>query len=237
MIKIPIAPQPDETTCGPTCLHSIYRYYQDPVDLDSVIREVLQLEEGGTFGSWLAVDALKRGYKARIYTYNLQVFDPSWFELDRVELRQRLEKQMAVKNDRKLHAATEAYLTFLDLGGEIRMEDLRSGILREYLKKGHPIIAGLSATFLYRSKREFGPNQDYDDIRGEPAGHFVVLYGYDRETKMVSVADPLKPNPLGKAQFYEISINRVVNAILLGIVTYDANLIIITPGSQNGAAS
>ena len=237
MIKVPISSQPDETTCGPTCLHSIYRYYNDQVDLDSVIREVLQLEEGGTFGSWLAVDALKRGYKARIYTYNLQVFDPSWFELNRNELRQRLKAQMAVKNDPKLHAATEGYLTFLDLGGEIRMEDLRSGILRDYLKKGHPIIAGLSATFLYRSMREFGPNQDYDDIRGEPAGHFVVLYGYDRETKLVSVADPLMTNPLGKDQFYDISINRVVNAILLGIVTYDAHLIIITPGSQNGASS
>ena len=237
MIQVPIYPQPDETTCGPTCLHSIYRYYHDPIDLKSVIREVLQLEDGGTFGSWLGVDALKRGYRAKIYTYNLQVFDPSWFTLERDDLRQRLKTQMDFKKDRKLHAATEAYLAFLDLGGEIKMEDLRASILRDYLKKGQPVIAGLSATFLYRSKREYGPNQDYDDIRGEPAGHFVVLYGYDREKKMVSVADPLKTNPLSKEQFYEISINRVVNAILLGIVTYDANLIVITPGSKHGVKS
>lgn len=229
MLRVPIKAQPDETTCGPTCLHTIYEYYKSPISLDMVIEDVLQLDSGGTLGAWLAVDALQRGFKATIYSYNLQVFDPSWFELNREEIQIKLKKQLQYKKDSKLHDASEAYLKFLELGGQLRFEDLLSGILRRYLNKNQPVIAGLSATYLYRSKREYGPSLDYDDLRGEPTGHFVVLYGYDRETRMIAIADPFKANPIDKRQFYQMKIERVINAILLGIVTCDANLIIITP--------
>lgn len=228
-VNIPIKPQPDETTCGPTCLHSIYQYYQDPIGLQEVIDEVLSLEDGGTLGALLAHHALKRGFNATIYSYNLQVFDPSWFTLEMEEIQDKLKEQLKFKDDPKLKIATDAYLKFLENGGKLRFEDLRSMIIRRYLKKDQPVIAGLSATYLYGSKREFGPNLEYDDIRGEPSGHFVVLYGYDMETRMVSIADPLNINPLNGGQFYQMKIDRVVNAILLGIVTYDANLIIISP--------
>ena len=34
--------QPDETTCGPTCLHAVYRYWGTERSLDSLIGEVRQ---------------------------------------------------------------------------------------------------------------------------------------------------------------------------------------------------
>ena len=52
---------------------------------------------------------------------------------------------------------------------------------------------------------------------------------YDRATRSVLVADPLMPNPLATEQLYELNIDRVVNSILLGILTYDANLLILQP--------
>ncbi|PKD43533.1 C39 family peptidase [Rhodohalobacter barkolensis] len=229
MIKIPIKKQPDETTCGPTSLHSLYEYYKDPVTLSTVIDEVLQFEEGGTVGALLGVHALLRGYNAKIYTYNLQVFDPTWFVLDKESLIVKLNEQQSIKNETKLTTVTEAYVSFLNLGGKLHFEDLRPALLRKYLKNGHPIIAGLSATYLYKSKREYGPNSDYDDLRGEPAGHFVLLSGYDPETREVQIADPISHNPLGEGMIYRMKIDTVINAILLGIITYDANLIIITP--------
>ena len=229
MIKIPIKKQPDETTCGPTSLHSLYEYYKDLIGLDTVINEVLQFEEGGTVGALLGVHALLRGYNAKIYTYNLQVFDPTWFTLEKDQLIDKLNEQQTFKNDEKLTMVTEAYVSFLNLGGKLQFEDLRPALLRKYLKNNHPIIAGLSATYLYKSKREFGPNSDYDDIRGGPAGHFVLLSGYDPETREVQIADPISQNPLGEGMVYRMKIDRVINAILLGIITYDANLIIITP--------
>lgn len=229
MFLIPIQKQPDETTCGPTCLHTVYKFYDDSIDLDSVINEVRYLENGGTLGSLLAVHALRRGYQATIYSYNLQVFDPTWFDKDSDFLIERIQKQMEFKKDRKLRTAAFAYLDFLRLGGTMKFEDLRASVILKYLKKEQPIIVGLSATYLYKSAREFGPNLDYDDLRGEPTGHFVVLHGYDAETREVSVADPIIKNPLEEGQLYKMNIDRVMNAILLGIVTYDANLIIITP--------
>jgi hypothetical protein len=36
----------------------------------------------------------------------------------------------------------------------------------------------------------------------------------------------MNPNPL-KSQYYNVSFERLIQAILLGIVTYDANLLII----------
>jgi hypothetical protein len=69
--------QPDDTTCGPTCLHAIYRYHGREVPLRQLIDEVPKLETGGTLGVLLALDALNRGYQATIYSYNLQIFDPT----------------------------------------------------------------------------------------------------------------------------------------------------------------
>lgn len=197
--------------------------------MNSVINEVHHLEDGGTLGALLAVHALKRGYKATIYSYNLQVFDPTWFGKNRTFLIDRLQKQMEFKKDKKLQTAANAYMDFLRFGGKLKFEDLRASVIRKYLKKEQPIIVGLSATYLYKSAREFGPNMDYDDLRGEPAGHFVLLHGYDPENREVYIADPIIKNPLVEGQLYKMNIDRVMNAILLGIVTYDANLIIITP--------
>jgi hypothetical protein len=94
----------------------------------------------------------------------------------------------------------------------------------------------LSATYLYGSSREHGPEDRPDDVRGKPAGHFVVLCGYDKETRDVLVADPLKKNPLSGTNQYLVSIDRVICAILLGIVTYDANFLIIEPRQQSRQA-
>ena len=86
-LSVDILPQPDDTTCGPTCLDAIYRYFGDPLPLEQVIAEVPHLKEGGTLAVWLACHALHRGYSAKIFTYNLQMFDPTWFSTSKVDLR------------------------------------------------------------------------------------------------------------------------------------------------------
>ena len=93
-LSLDILPQPDELTCGPTCLHAVYRYYGDDISLDRVITEVPMLESGGTLGVWLACHALKRGYRATTYTFKLQLFDPSWFLPDAPDIVERLEAQL-----------------------------------------------------------------------------------------------------------------------------------------------
>lgn len=233
-LTLDILPQPDGFTCGPTCLHAVYRYYGDTISLEQVIAEVPHLEDGGTLDVLLACHALRRGYQAKIFTYNVTIFDPTWFlpkPLETPQLKERLRKQMEFKKSAKLTVATEAYLEFLDRGGRLRFDDLNGAILRKYLNRGIPLLTGLSSTYLYRSAREYGPGQDSDDVRGVPSGHFVVLCGYDNQSRQVLVADPLGSNPVARHR-YEVSIDRLVGAILLGIVTYDANLLLIEPSKS-----
>ncbi len=240
-LRLDILPQPNDTTCGPTCLHAVYRYLDHQISLEQVIQEVGQLEQGGTLAVFLGSHALRQGYDVTLYTYDLQVFDPTWFRPDReVRLDERLKAQSEIKNRPRLRTATDAYVEFLHLGGKLRMEVLTIDLIRRYLKRGIPVLTGLSATFLYGEMREYCPENPppgkttlADDVRGYPAGHFVVLCGYDPERRTVLVADPLEANPFAKDRQYAVDIDRVFSAIMLGIVTYDANLLIVRPKNHN----
>ncbi|TXI21409.1 MAG: hypothetical protein E6Q61_11700 [Nitrosomonas sp.] len=221
-LPVKILPQPDETTCGPTCLQAIYDYWGKHEALENIIARTRKLESGsGTFDVFLACDALSKGFQATIYTYNLMVFDPSWFAAG-VDIAARLRQQQEAKSDHRLSYVTEGYLEFLKLGGRIRLVDLSHTLIHGLLRRGLPILTGLSSTFLYRVAREYGPNDTPDDIRGVPAGHFVIIAGYNRAKRTLLVADPYGP-----VQEYWSNIDRVLSAILLGIVTYDSNLLVI----------
>lgn len=221
--------QPDDITCGPACLHGLYRHYGDNVSLASVIADIHTLDRGGTLDVFLANHALRRGYDVTIFTYNFDLFDPTWFALPNEEIRARLAAQAKVKPWRRLQTATRGYDEFLQLGGTLKLRDLEPSLLRKFLKRGTPLITGLSATYLYRVIRDIPESNVDDDVRGEPVGHFVVLTGYRRATREIFIADPLKANPLVGSRYYAVNVHRLIGAILLGVMTYDANLLIIEP--------
>ncbi len=234
-LRLAMLPQPDDVTCGPTCLHTLYRFYGDDIPLEKVVRETPQLRRGGTLAVFLACHALRQGYRATIYTYNLHMFDPTWFEPGASKtLPDKLRAQMEVEDKpSRIRQATRGYLEFLERGGKLRFEDLTAGLIQRHLRRGLPILTGLSATYLYRTAREIPDTNAYDDVRGEPSGHFVILCGYDKTTHEVLVGDPLSQNPIADSQFYSVKINRVLGAILLGILTHDANLLIIEPTERD----
>jgi hypothetical protein len=225
-----IKSQPDNTTCGPTCLHAVYRYYRDPISLQEIIDDVPNLEDGGTLEVFLACHALRRGYKTTIIPYNLQIFDPTWSTLSSNAIAAKLRRQLFYKKDIPgFKLVTNAYLKYLELGGRFKFEVLTAPLIRRYLKKKIPILTGLSATYLYNDAREYGDGEDpiYDDVRGESCGHFVVLTGYNNQDRSVSVADPLRRNPIASSRYYSVNIFRLVCAIMLGILSYDGNLLMI----------
>jgi len=234
-LLVDILPQPDDSTCGPTCLHAVYGFYGDGMDLHQVIREVVPLDTGGTLGVFLGLHALRRGYDATLYTYNLDVFDPTWFEGDPADLPALLHAQAVRKPGARLAVATAAYEDFLARGGRVRFEELRPDLIRRHLTAGQPILTGLSATYLYGSSREIdrGGRLEYDSVAGEPVGHFVVVHGYDAGTDSVVVADPLHANAFG-SHTYRVSVIRLLGAIMLGVLTYDGNLLVISPRKVGG---
>lgn len=230
MLDVEILEQPNDITCGPTSLHAVYRYFGYPLELDEVIASVRNLDSGGTLAVFLGLDALRRGFQAQIFSYNLRILDPSWEFLPNETVIHKLREQLRFKTGKKFRATTEAYIAFLEAGGSFLFEDLTHDLLRRYFDRRLPILAGLSATYLYACMREFTNHLDqsvYDDLKGEPMGHFVVLCGF--ENGSVIVADPYKRNPLTGESYYKVGLNRLVNAIMLGIVTYDANLLMISP--------
>uniref|UniRef100_I2PZQ7 Peptidase C39-like domain-containing protein n=1 Tax=Desulfovibrio sp. U5L TaxID=596152 RepID=I2PZQ7_9BACT len=237
-LAIPILAQPDDTTCGPTCLHAIYRFYGDPLPLDRLIHEVKTLPAGGTLAAHIGSHALARGYAAKLYTFDLTVFDITWFAEESTDLAQKLSRQLRYKRSARIRSATKAYLHFLELGGKIRFVDLTAGFIRGILKRDRPILAGLSATYLYRTARERddGGKLVFDDLRGEPSGHFVVINGYNMERRTTHIADPLLPNPISASQYYEVTLNHLVCAVMLGIVTCDANLLVLSPRKKGRSA-
>ncbi len=237
LLNLDILPQPDDQTCGPTCLHAVYGFWGEDLPIDQVIREVEPLNSGGTLAVQLAVHALRRGYRSTIDTFNMVVFDPTWFRPG-VDLADKLRQQASVKTDPKLRAATRWYLEYLALGGQIRFQELTRGLLAGPLAEGLPILTGLSATYLYGSAREVERDGrlHYDDVGGEAMGHFVVLCGYDPGQDEVLVADPLFEKPRYGGHQYVVSSARLLTALAFGILTYDANLLILEPGPTGEAS-
>lgn len=240
--KLKIQSQPTDTACGPTCLHAVYQYYDYDVDIPTIMKEISSVKTGGTLAVVLGIHALKKGFDAKIFTYNLNVFDPIWFKpnpLPAEELMAKLLQQMEIKTSQKLRFACRHYIEFLSLGGRIVMEDLAHRLITKYLKQGVPILTGLSSTYLYMASREYVieataemTKQVVDDVRGYPEGHFVIISHYDIPSQMVTILDPYEKNPYSNTLQYTISLDHLQTAIMLGALTYDANLMVIT--KKNG---
>ena len=111
------------------------------------------------------------GYHATIYTYNITVFDPTWFTGPDVDIAERL-RGSARQEGRPAAARDDGYLEFLRLGGRLRFVDLSPTLIRRILRRRFPIITGLCSTYLYRAARELGANAAPDDVRGMPVGPF-----------------------------------------------------------------
>ncbi|MCC5792618.1 MAG: C39 family peptidase [Legionellaceae bacterium] len=235
MIDLTIHTQPDDESCGPTSLHAIYNYYGLSLNLDDLIRNIERSHSGGTLAPVLGLHALERAFQAKIYVNNLTIFDPTWFVhgvADSATLHAKLEEQLRYKQDKNTLQVSRAYQRYLSAGGQVCFRTLSVALLKQYFDQKIPILTGLSATYLYRSARErftSAGESIYDDIRGTPCGHFVVLCGYDEQKRHVVVADPHRENPLSHDNYYKVSSHHLINAILLGVITYDANLLIIQP--------
>jgi hypothetical protein len=232
-INFDIQRQPDDSTCGPTCLQGVYSYFGLSFDIHKVIDRVKSLEGGGTLGVFLAIDALEHDFDVTIYNYNLAIFDPTWQWLPSRELVNKLRLQQKQKKGKKLNLASDAYCEFLEKGGKLRFDVLTTDLLTELLSGCLPVITGLSCTYLYNTSRERALSNSKviaDDTGGFSTGHFVVLMAsIDSE---ITIADPYYPNPLSDTGIYSVDSHRVILSIMLGVLTYDANLIVIRSKSR-----
>ena len=164
-LDLEIQPQPNDSSCGPTCLSAVYQYWSDPVEIQCLLNEIRQLSSGGTLAVQLGCHALSRGYHAMTTTYKLQIFDPTWFKSagglgDSLQISDKLIKQFEIKSKRphvnhaSLKIATDSYVNFQKMGGRLRMIPLNEQLIQDAIAVGIPVLCGLSATYLYQKSRE-----------------------------------------------------------------------------------
>jgi hypothetical protein len=232
-LEVPRFLQPDDVTCGPTCLRKVYNFFGLEVEMEEVLGELDRNEDGGTLAVFLGVAAMQRGFSARIYSYDLRIFDPTWASLRRDALAEKLRLRLPHLRSAKTLRASKAYLRFLRMGGDIGFDELTPRLLKSILDRNHPVLAGLSATHLYQMPRErHDPETNLlvdDDVAGEPTGHFVVIVGYEQWGRRFSVRDPSAHVPVSRDGRQVVEAQRLINSILLGDLTYDAVLLEIWP--------
>ena len=228
-LPVLIQRQPDYTTCGPTSLHAVYSYFGDTISLPQVIDEVHKLEGGGTLSVHLAIHALRRGYQADTWTCNVMNWDPTWFQKE-TDFVAKLKARLAAKGlseDPRYAPAVAAIEEYLSRGGGVHWGDLTPSMIGQVLERGAPILTGTNGTYLYQCARETAAGPD--DVAGDAFGHFIVVCGYNSESGMVSVADPLMDNPLHGTKYYQVTIHRLIGSIFLGAASDDSNFLVIRP--------
>jgi hypothetical protein len=221
-----IEAQPDDDTCGATALHAVYRHFGDDMSLERTIREVHHLADGGTLEVLLGIHALRRGYQVKLHSYNLQrvrplVGGPS-------PGRNAPGSCWPNRASRKARSCRPPAWPIAIPQGRRRGALRRplpcppARLLRPGPAGAHGPQRHLPLPQQTRVRRVSKGESIYDDLRGKPMGHFVVLCGMER--KMVLVADPYQDNPVQPDLYYHVPVGRLINAIMLGIVTYDANI-------------
>jgi hypothetical protein len=124
LLDVPRFEQPDDVTCGPTCLTQVYRYYGYEKALSQVIRETPRNPDGGTLAVYLGISALQNGFRATLYSYDLRVFDPTWQTLKPSALIEKLQKRVRVVESKRLQRTLHAYITYLRMGGQVHFQEL-----------------------------------------------------------------------------------------------------------------
>lgn len=231
ILDFSILTQPDCISCGPTCLQSIYNYYDDIISLDTLTKRVPSLTHGGTLAVLLGCDALNNGYHVTLHSTNIRLLDPSWFRQKNISLREKLTTQLQYTTEEKRYEATNAYIKFLSLGGTINFAQLNFKLIQAHINSNIPLLSGVSATYFYQTMRDY-TNADnrvvYDEWHGAPSGHFVIIKGFDAEKKLLHISDPFIPHPLSRTHSYTVPYSHWLQAHLLGILTYDCELLSIT---------
>ena len=187
-----------------------------------------RVEGGGTLDVLLACHALRRGYAATIYTYNLQLFDPTWFRPRKPIWRDLRFSKWSTSPRPNYGWPPRAYLEFFERGGQLRFEDLTGSLIRKYLSRSIPVLTGLSATYLHRAAANTDRLASLTACAASRRGILSSSAATTRRRREVLVADPLPPIPCRRQPLCGQHGSCDLR-ILLGIVTYDANLLIIEP--------
>jgi hypothetical protein len=210
----------------PDLLAQVYRFLGYERAVDEVISDTRRNADGGTLGVYLGISALRNGFRPTIYTYNLRIFDPTWRRLSPPEISGKLRERRRFVRSRRLKRAIAAYVEYLGMGCRVPVFRARCGFLVGLLQTGHPILTGFerNVPLWVRSRTQRGVRRRF---AASPRGISSSCAGYYPRSDRFVVRDPSSNIPFSRNGKYTVEARRLIAAILLGDVTYDANLLVL----------
>lgn len=208
--------------CGPTALKMVMEYLSGKdYDLDEIIKDADSIQKYVDWDFKLGTAAIKRGFKATIFTLSIDFFDPTWHGLSRSQLlrklRQRLKFVMKY-NKKDLHdgyiwwwyeSSLKAIIKFLEKGGKIVFKPITKELIISYLSKGVPVICPVNGSLMYGRKRFY--RKTFDDVKGKYFGHVITATGYENNRfTLTDTYEGSKRNGLLK-----VDRDLLINSILL----------------------
>lgn len=211
------------SSCGHSSLLQVLKYYGKDLELKEVVSEISNCEvedlKLGASECELGMFAMKKGFKSTIISLDVRRFDATWFDLSHEELKKKLELrskflQSVSPEDCKegygttyLDNVTRYYPEYLEKGGEIKFLPISKELIKKYVYNKIPVLALLSSQLYFKKPRKY--KGEFDDIKGKPHGHWIVISGYDEKNFIIT--DPA--DDLEKDGNVVIDQNYLISAI------------------------
>lgn len=206
---------------------NIYSYFGIKVPLEKLLDDLKIDKYTGTFTAQLGLHAKNSGLQTLILCSNPYYVSPAWSKLDNQTIYKKIGGWLAFElqgknkiRKNKFKKGTRFILAYIKNGGKIKIIDLTTRLIDGYLDQGYLMTGAIEESWLWE-KRKIPKTAEFDDIKGIPQGHFVVLYGHDAENYFVS--DPYPTGLEGKNGLYKVKKDK----FLVSCLFWEATLLAV----------
>lgn len=231
-LKIPKIAQKFDDECGPACVAQVLKFFSIDPEIDEIIEACSNSYKTRDWDYKMGTYLLSKGLRVTINTFQSFIYDPSWFDLEKNKLLEKLKEELnflysdsprlkdqgytSWHNISTEISEIEAAIEFLNKGGIVTFLPISKELIQGYLNQGMPVICAFDAILLHGMKRGFRGKPD--DIGGVPQGHMAVISGYfEKEFVLVD------PSYWYRAEeSYKVNKDRLTNSIIVR----DQNLIV-----------
>lgn len=179
LLKIPVAKAKHKLGCGPTSLSMVLKYHNKNYSEKQATKDLKigLLKDRGTLVIDHALFAKKLGFHVICYSYNMELYKPSFTKLSKsrvlTELSRLLRKKQTAINKRILKITSELIKSGTNF--KIKMPTINDVI--NLLNKKLPVILAVNAKILFETEKL--PN--FPKIPNN-MGHFIVITGFKNNT-------------------------------------------------------
>ncbi len=198
--------------CGPVSTYNIHKYFGTKITLPEILKDLGVTLKSLTFPSQLANHLRRQSYIVEVLTSCSYVVSPQWMGKPSSSIIDQLTKWCGYNKKSTWLKGATLLLEYMKDGGKVTVLNLTTKVLDDYLDQGYVILACLEESWLW-GKRKIADKNIFDDVKGNPRGHFVVLY--DKNDHDYRVSDPYPTGLPGREGTYTVSKDTVLTSILL----------------------